>query len=180
MLAWKQLKISNTLIMFVKKIWHTESFIWKIGSGIIIKALRFWEPYLRFEILRASWLMLTIQTVNTDGSVRYDNNIVAHNKFPAMNHYWTRDYDRTRGSHSAGPKLTLTDQISLGYTATTGIRDWGISVCIDIIIKSISPRIMSHTQSTLGSFSPVIIGLPIPPGFILCDCFLHQSWINAR
>lgn len=180
MLAWKQLKVSNTLIMFVKKIWHTESFIWKIGSGIIIKALRFWEPYLRFEILRASWLMLTIQTVNTDSSVTYDNNM-SHTTNFLLSTTTELEIMTELGVHTlAGPKLTLTDQISLGYTATTGIRDWGISVCIDIIIKSISPRIMSHTQSPLRSFSPVIIGLPIPPGFILCDCFLHQSWINAR
>lgn len=140
--------------------------------------------YLRFEILRASWLMLTSQTVNTDSSVGYNNNIVAHNKSPAdVSNYRTRDYDRTdktQVSNSADPRLTLRDQISLGYTATTEIRDWGISVCIDIIIKSISPRIMSHTQSPLRSFSPVIIGLLIPPGFILCDCFFHQSLTNAR
>lgn len=49
-------------------------------------------------------------------------------------------------------------------------------MCIDIIIKSISPRIMSHTQSPLGSFSPVIIGLPIPPGFI----YVIVSYIRAE
>lgn len=151
------------MFMFSKKVWHTESFIWKMESDII-KALEFWEPYLRFEILRASWLMLTIQTVNTDSSVRYNNNIVAHNKTPAINHYLTRDYDRndrTLVSNSADPRLTLTDQISLGYTATTEIRDWGdVSVCIDIQCNNkinISQNNVPYTVSTRIILSRIIL-----------------------
>lgn len=172
------------MFMFSKKVWHTESFIWKMESDII-KALEFWEPYLRFEILRASWLMLTIQTVNTDSSVRYNNNIVAHNKTPAittkleimteMTELWFQT-QQTLDSLSQTRSLWATLPLQRYETEATYL----CVLIYSVIIKSISPRIMSHTQSPLGSFSPVIIGLLIPPGFILCDCFFHPSFTNAR